>query len=60
MKKTYIVPSLDILEVKVNTSLLSASDPNAQTLSVTGENISDGNQIGSRRQSSIWDDDDEE
>ncbi|MBP5339254.1 MAG: hypothetical protein J6Z14_08150 [Prevotella sp.] len=60
MKNIYIAPSLDIVEVKVKASLLAGSDPNTQTLSVTEGNISDGSQIGSRRQSSLWDDDEEE
>lgn len=55
MKKTYIEPSLNIVAVKVRNTFLSASDPQAQTLSVDGESISDAESIGSRRGGSMWD-----
>ena len=59
MKKTYIEPVMNIVAVEVKTSLLGASDPQTQTLSVEGESISDGDQIGSRRSSSLWDDEED-
>lgn len=59
MKKTYIEPTTMIMAVEVKSSLLGASDPQTQTLSVDGETISSDTQIGSRR-SSLWDDEEEE
>lgn len=59
MKKTYIEPATMIMAVEVKSSLLGASDPQPQTLSVDGETISSDTQIGSRR-SSLWDDEEEE
>ena len=59
MKKTYIEPATMIMAVEVKSSLLGASDPQTQTLSVDGETISSDTQIGSRR-SSLWDDEEEE
>ena len=59
MKKTYIEPATIVMAVEVKNSLLGASDPQTQTLSVDGETISDGNAIGSRR-SSLWDEEEED
>ncbi len=59
MKKTYIEPATIVMAVEVKNSLLGASDPKTQTLTVGGETIDESTQIGSRR-SSLWDDEEEE
>jgi len=58
MKKTYFEPTINVIAVEIKNTLLTASDPKTQTLSVDGETINDTSSIGSRR-SSIWDDDEE-
>ena len=58
MKKTYIEPRTSVIVVNAKTSLLSASDPQSQTLSIDGDNISNGEQVGSRRIGGLWDEED--
>ena len=58
MKKTYFEPTVNVIAVEIKNTLLTASDPKAQSLSIDGETIDNGSSIGSRR-SSIWGDDEE-
>ena len=60
MKKNYIEPSVSVVNVKVKTSLLTGSNPQSQALTVGGEEISSSNDIGSRRMTSVWGDEEEE
>ena len=56
MKKTYFKPAVNVIAVEIKNALLSASDPQTQTLRIDGETINDDSSIGSRN-SSIWDED---
>lgn len=55
MKKTYFEPTINVIAVEIKNTLLTASDPKTQTLSVDGDFIEDGSSVGSR-QGSLWDD----
>jgi hypothetical protein len=60
MKKLYIEPNTEIVIVAVKTTLLTASDPQNQSLNKDDEQITDGNDIGSRRYNNVWDEEEEE
>lgn len=60
MKKIYFAPNTTITKVELQ-RMIAASDPTDQTLDPNEDNpIENGDEIGSRRRGSVWEDEEEE
>ena len=59
MKKTYIQPTMEVVEMEVRLPMLTASGERLNINSNPDDAVEENAQL-SRRQDNIWDDDDEE
>ena len=55
MKKTYINPTTTIVNIKLQ-QMVATSTPQTQTLDNNEQPITNGNDIGARKFSNLWDD----
>ena len=64
MKKTYMIPGIDVVEVRVDTALAAVSndtlDPDKDVQGVTPSDEEWNDEFGSRRNRDRWDDEEED
>ena len=54
MKKTYIIPNMEVIAIKNNQHLLAGSAGNISNVGTNGSNITSGSQFGAHGDDCDW------
>lgn len=60
MKKTYMMPSTEVLDVKIERLLTTGSELDIHTPTDEDDTVDNPDDLLSRRRNDVWDDEDEE
>ena len=60
MKKTYMMPSTEVLDVKIERLLTTGSELDIHTPTDEDDTVDNPDDLLSRRHNDVWDDEDEE